>query len=295
MQTSTSTGKRLIWDLPTRVFHWALAGSFLGAYLLAEEDGSRSLHVMFGYTVAGLLAFRLLWGFVGSTHARFRDFAYGPRAGGPPTCATSYRGRAQDYDGHNPAGSWAIYALLALAAATVADGLALLQWNRRRGARGTPRGTRQRLAGDGRGAPCRRDRRKPGPSEEPGGLDDHRSPTRWQRGRNGRCRQRADAESRATGDWPAMGSRFDARGGGARVLDLGCDDGWRIVARRRRRRRRAARARGPGGRRSSRAPRERGRGRRLKHARTPHRGRSPARRRAAGRPARQGLRRRVAA
>jgi cytochrome b len=121
MQTSTSTGKRLIWDLPTRVFHWALAGSFLGAYLLAEEDGSRNLHVMFGYTVAGLLVFRLLWGFVGSTHARFRDFAYGPGA------AAAYlrdlvRGRARDYDGHNPAGSWAIYGLLTLAAATALTG-----------------------------------------------------------------------------------------------------------------------------------------------------------------------------
>jgi cytochrome b len=121
MQTSTSTGLHLIWDLPTRVFHWALAGSFLGAYLLAEEDGSRNLHVMFGYTVAGLLVFRLLWGFVGSTHARFHDFAYGPGA------AVGYlrdlvRGRARDYDGHNPAGSWAIYALLAVAAATALTG-----------------------------------------------------------------------------------------------------------------------------------------------------------------------------
>ncbi len=121
MQTSTSTDDRLIWDLPTRVFHWALAGSFLGAYLLAEEDGSRGLHVMFGYTVAGLLIFRLLWGFVGSVHARFRDFAYGPGA------AAAYlrdlvQGRARDYDGHNPAGSWAIYALLALAAATALTG-----------------------------------------------------------------------------------------------------------------------------------------------------------------------------
>jgi cytochrome b len=121
MQTSTSTGRRLIWDLPTRVFHWALAGSFLGAYLLAEEDGSRNLHVMFGYTVAGLVVFRLLWGFIGSRHARFRDFAYGPGA------AAAYlrdlvRGRARDYDGHNPVGSWAIYALLGLAAATALTG-----------------------------------------------------------------------------------------------------------------------------------------------------------------------------
>jgi cytochrome b len=121
MQDTTPASRRLIWDLPTRVFHWALAASFVGAYLLAETDGARTLHVTFGYTVAGLVAFRLLWGFVGSPHSRFRDFAYSPAA------ALRYLrdlagGRARDYDGHNPAGSWAIYALLALAGATAVAG-----------------------------------------------------------------------------------------------------------------------------------------------------------------------------
>ena len=121
MQTRDAAAKRLIWDLPTRVFHWALAGSFLGAYLLAEQDGLRSFHVMFGCTVAGLIAFRLLWGVVGSRHSRFRDFAYSPAE------AIRYlrklaAGRARDYDGDNPAGSWVIYGLLALAAATAATG-----------------------------------------------------------------------------------------------------------------------------------------------------------------------------
>lgn len=121
MQQTGSSGGNLVWDVPTRVFHWALAASFVGAYLLAGEDGARTYHVMFGYTVAGLLVFRLVWGLVGSRHARFRDFAYGPRA------AVAYfgdlvRGRARDYQGHNPAGSWAVYALLALAAATALTG-----------------------------------------------------------------------------------------------------------------------------------------------------------------------------
>lgn len=122
MNEGVRSGQGFVWDLPTRVFHWALAGSFLGAYLLAEDDGSRTFHVMFGYTVAGLLVFRLLWGFLGSRHSRFSDFAFGPGA------ALRYlrdlaRGQARDYEGHNPAGSWAIYALLALAAATAATGL----------------------------------------------------------------------------------------------------------------------------------------------------------------------------
>lgn len=121
MQDTTATAKRMIWDLPTRVFHWALAGSFLGAYLLSENDATRTYHVMFGYTVAGLLLFRLAWGFVGSRHSRFADFAYSPAA------ALRYlrdlaTGRARDYEGHNPAGSWAIYALLVLAAATAVTG-----------------------------------------------------------------------------------------------------------------------------------------------------------------------------
>jgi cytochrome b len=121
MQDTTDRAQRMIWDLPTRVFHWALAGSFLGAYLLSENDAARNFHVMFGYTVAGLLVFRLAWGFVGSRHARFAAFAYSPAAalGYLRDLAT---GRARDYEGHNPAGSWAIYALLALAAATAVTG-----------------------------------------------------------------------------------------------------------------------------------------------------------------------------
>lgn len=65
-QTSSAGGRTLVWDLPTRVFHWALAASFAGAYILAEKDPARSLHVMFGYTVLGLVAFRLVWGLIGS-------------------------------------------------------------------------------------------------------------------------------------------------------------------------------------------------------------------------------------
>ena len=65
----------LVWDLPTRAFHWLLALSFLGAYLSCEADGYRTLHVIFGYTVAGLLVFRLIWGIAGTRFARFSAFA----------------------------------------------------------------------------------------------------------------------------------------------------------------------------------------------------------------------------
>jgi len=120
-------GRRLIWDLPTRIFHWGLAISFAGAYLLSEADDLRTFHVMFGYTVLGLVAFRLLWGVVGSTHSRFSNFAYGPGA-----ALRDLRGllvgRARDHEGHGPAASWSVYLLLALAAATAMTGW--LHYNR---------------------------------------------------------------------------------------------------------------------------------------------------------------------
>lgn len=113
----------LVWDFPTRAFHWLLALSFLGAYLSGEADGYRMLHVIFGYTVAGLLAFRLVWGVAGTRYARFSGFALSPRA------ALAYAkslvsGRPQHFNGHNPLGGWAVLALLLLLGLTVASGIA---------------------------------------------------------------------------------------------------------------------------------------------------------------------------
>jgi cytochrome b len=106
-----------VWDLPVRIFHWSLALAFAGAYVLGESEHWRNVHVTLGYAVIGLLCFRLMWGFVGTHFARFRSFAY------TPAQALGYllaliRGRARHYTGHNPAGSWAIYGLIALGFAT---------------------------------------------------------------------------------------------------------------------------------------------------------------------------------
>lgn len=118
-----SNQRVLVWDLPTRAFHWLLAASFAGAFLTADSERYRDVHVALGYTVLGLVAFRIAWGLVGSRYARFASFRFGPRA------VLSYlksivRGRPQHYPGHNPAGSWAIYALLALVAGAAASGWA---------------------------------------------------------------------------------------------------------------------------------------------------------------------------
>lgn len=113
----------LVWDLPTRAFHWLLAASFAGAFLTAESERLRDVHVMLGYTMLGLVAFRLVWGVVGTRYARFSSFAYGPRAVGSYVKSLFTR-MPQRYLGHNPAGSWAIYALLALSSLAGASGYA---------------------------------------------------------------------------------------------------------------------------------------------------------------------------
>jgi cytochrome b len=115
-----------VWDVPTRVFHWLLVLSFGGAFLTSESERYRDIHVMLGYTVLGLIAFRLLWGFFGTRHARFDSFLFRPGEVVAYVSALA-RGRAEHYAGHNPAGSVAIWLLLALAIASGATGVLLFQ------------------------------------------------------------------------------------------------------------------------------------------------------------------------
>jgi len=115
--------KVLVWDAPVRVFHGLMVLSFAGAYLTAESERWRLVHVTLGYTMAGLVAFRVVWGLVGTHHARFASFVRGPRA-----IAAYLRGMIQGqpahHVGHNPAGAVAIVGLLGLAFAVTAAGWA---------------------------------------------------------------------------------------------------------------------------------------------------------------------------
>lgn len=113
----------LVWDVPVRVFHWLLAFSFAGAYITAESERWRLVHVTLGYTVAGLVVFRLLWGLFGTRHARFGDFVRGPRAV-VHYLGSLLRGRPEHHVGHNPAGALAIVGLLGLALLVAATGWA---------------------------------------------------------------------------------------------------------------------------------------------------------------------------
>lgn len=117
------TERTLVWDLPTRAFHWLLALSFAGAWLTAESERWRDVHVLLGYTVAGLIAFRLVWGVFGTRYARFASLPLAPRAALDYLKSLATR-TPRHYFGHNPAGSWAIVAMLALLALTAATGWA---------------------------------------------------------------------------------------------------------------------------------------------------------------------------
>ncbi len=118
---STTARQVRVWDLPVRLFHWGLVACFVLAYLTSDSERQRELHVNAGYIAVGLIGLRLVWGFVGSRFARFSSFLYSPRE------AWNYlRGVMRGTDprnlGHNPAGSYAIYAILLLACATGLSG-----------------------------------------------------------------------------------------------------------------------------------------------------------------------------
>jgi len=115
--------RALVWDAPVRVFHWLTVLSFAGAWLTADSERWRLLHVTLGYTLGGLIGFRLVWGVYGTTHARFASFVRRPAA------VLGYvrsllQGRPEHYLGHNPAGALAIVLLLAAGLALVLSGYA---------------------------------------------------------------------------------------------------------------------------------------------------------------------------
>lgn len=113
----------LVWDMPVRVFHWSLALSFAGAWLTAESEYWKLWHVSFGYSMAVLIAFRLVWGLVGTRYARFAQFVRG--LGAVKQYFLSYlRGQPQHYVGHNPAGALAILAIMGTVVITAITGYA---------------------------------------------------------------------------------------------------------------------------------------------------------------------------
>jgi cytochrome b len=107
-----------VWDLFMRIFHWSLV--ILFAFAWATED-LQSLHQPIGYAILGLLALRIVWGFVGSRHARFADFIHTPRAI-LAYARDLFTGTAPRSLGHNPLAGMMVLALMAMLIATGASG-----------------------------------------------------------------------------------------------------------------------------------------------------------------------------
>jgi cytochrome b len=110
-----------VWDWPVRVFHWTLAASVIGAYVTGESEDFERLHHTLGWVAAGLIAFRVVWGLVGTRYARFSEFVRGPEQ------VWSYikslrSSEPQHFVGHNPVGAVAVILLMALVALSVYTG-----------------------------------------------------------------------------------------------------------------------------------------------------------------------------
>jgi cytochrome b len=111
----------VVWDLPTRVFHWALVASVVGSVTTVQLHWM-AWHAWFGYAILTLVIWRVLWGFLGSESARFAHFLKGPSA------VLAHLGhliaRRPDLEtSHNPLGGWAVVALLLLVGAQATTGL----------------------------------------------------------------------------------------------------------------------------------------------------------------------------
>jgi len=107
-----------LWDLPTRLFHWLLVLAVVGAFITVNIGGNLMVwHGRLGIFILGLLAFRVVWGVIGSTYARFTQFVRGPSA------IRAYLAGAWHGVGHNPLGALSVLALLALLLTQAATGL----------------------------------------------------------------------------------------------------------------------------------------------------------------------------
>ena len=120
--------KQLVWDLPTRVFHWALTLAILSAYTFAHLGRGTSLifslHVVMGMVAGFLLVWRFVWGFAGSRHARWSALAFHPREI-KDYFLSVLRRKGTYYTGHNPGSAVVIWIMFALIVLTLVSGVGM--------------------------------------------------------------------------------------------------------------------------------------------------------------------------
>lgn len=122
-ESKTGNAKIKVWDLPVRLFHWTLVILMVVSYLSGRAGGDwMKLHFWSGYAILALLLFRIAWGFVGSTTARFSNFVKGPVAG-LVYLRNLVTGRPTYEAGHNPAGGAMVVLLILAVLAQATAGL----------------------------------------------------------------------------------------------------------------------------------------------------------------------------
>lgn len=117
--------KKLVYDLPTRIFHWLFAGLFLFAFIIGktidDESPTYAFHMLAGLTIGFLVFLRIIWGFLGTRYALFSNFALNPK-----DLISYFKGFLTNekikWPGHNPASSWAGIMMLVLAIGMVTTG-----------------------------------------------------------------------------------------------------------------------------------------------------------------------------
>ncbi|MFA9459794.1 cytochrome b/b6 domain-containing protein [Thiohalorhabdus sp. Cl-TMA] len=120
---SSAEQRTAVWDAPLRLFHWALVGLIGFSWWSGEQGlGWMSAHMLAGQAILALVAFRVLWGLLGTRHARFADFLAGPRRV-LVDLRGLLRGRPEPHTGHGPVGGWMVVAILALVALQASSGL----------------------------------------------------------------------------------------------------------------------------------------------------------------------------
>jgi cytochrome b len=121
----------MVWDIPTRLFHWLLAAAFFAAFGIAQfvddENPSFSVHMLLGIVIGFMVILRIIWGFVGSKYARFSSFLFSPRDLFV-YIKSVFAGDGKRYVGHNPGAGYTIFAMLVMLIGLVATGL-LMQNN----------------------------------------------------------------------------------------------------------------------------------------------------------------------
>jgi cytochrome b len=111
-RTLQERGRVLVWDLPTRLFHWLLVGLVAGSFASGKVGGNAMLyHEWCGEAILALLLFRLVWGFIGSAPSRFRTFLAGPSTVFR-YALTLFRRDNDHHLSHNPLGGWSVMAML---------------------------------------------------------------------------------------------------------------------------------------------------------------------------------------